>query len=105
MGTLIYALGRREIAIEDRTLLHLKIVITTKLRRGESFAMSWTHDTSEGSGRSTIWLHPSIPLEFAFSGSRPAMLNREWIEVLLRTANAPEGLQMIPESSLEQRFA
>lgn len=95
MGKLIY--GRREIEIEDRTLAHLKIVMLTKLRRNESFAFSHVHDVDSGSGRSTIWIHPTVPLEFAFYGSRSPEFNREWIDVLLQAANSPEGLRVIPE--------
>src|SRR5699024_9697333 len=61
MGKLIYGQGRREVEIEDRTLAHLKAVILIKLRRGESFAMSWPHGLDSGSGRSTIWMNPTIP--------------------------------------------
>lgn len=97
MGTLIYGSHRSEIEIEDRTLAHLKVVILTKLRRSESFALSWSHGVQDGSGRSTIWVHPSISLEFRFFGSRGPSLNREWIDVLLQSANSAEGLRMIPE--------
>lgn len=97
MGKLIYGDARREIEVEDRTLAHLKAVILIKLRRGESFAMSWPNGLSNGSGRCTIWLHPSNPLEFSFSGNRAASPNRVWIEHLLHSANSPDGLQMIPE--------
>lgn len=97
MGTMYYGFGRRDIEIEDRTLMHLKVVIITKLRRGESFCMSWPHGVDKGSGRSSIWLHPSIPLEFSFAGNRPATPNRAWIEALLHSANGPDGLQMLSE--------
>ena len=95
MGKLIY--GDREIEIEDRTLAHLKIVMLTKLRRNESFAFNHAHDVNSGSGRSTVWVHPSIPLEFTFYGNRSPALNREWVEALLMSANSPEGLRVLPE--------
>lgn len=95
MGKLIY--GHREIEIEDRTLAHLKIVMLTKLRRNESFAFNHTHDVNSGSGRSTVWVHPSIPLEFIFYGNRSPELNRGWVETLLMAANSPEGLRVLPE--------
>src|SRR5699024_4822767 len=97
MGKLIYGQGRREVEIEDRTLAHLKAVTLSRLRRGESCAMSWPRGLDSASGRSTIWTNPTIPVEFVFSGNRVATPNRMWIELLLRSANAPEGLQMIPE--------
>lgn len=97
MGKLIYGTGRKEIEFEDRTLAHLKVVIITKLRRSESFTLSWQHGMENGSGRSTVWIHPTIPLEFVFHGNRTPQLNREWVEHLLHSANTAEGLRMIPE--------
>jgi len=95
VGKLIY--GDREIEIEDRTLAHLKIVMLTKLRRSESFAFNYAHDVNSGSGRCTLWVHPSISLEFAFYGNRSPELNREWVEALLMSANSPDGLRVLPE--------
>src|SRR5699024_231839 len=80
-----------------RTLAHLKAVILIKLRRGTSFAMSWPHSLDSASARSTIWMNPTILVEFVCSRNRVATPNRMCIELILRSANAPEGLQMIPE--------
>ena len=66
MATLFYGASDVPIHIEDRALAHLKIVIATKLRRQESFTLSWRHPEGEPGGRSTIWIHPSIPLRFTF---------------------------------------
>jgi len=98
MGTLIYGQGQCELEIDDRTLAHLKVVMLTKLRRNESFAFSWAHGVENGSGRSTVWIHPTIPLEFRFYGSRIPSLNRDWVERLLQTANSAEGMRVVPES-------
>ncbi|WP_354241833.1 ATP-dependent DNA ligase [Agromyces sp. PvR057] len=97
MGKLIYNSSPREIEIEDRTLAHLRVAILNKLRRSESFSMTWEHGVSNGSGRTTFWIHESIPLQFVFSGNRPPKLNRLWIEQLLLTANSTSGLQYVPE--------
>lgn len=97
MGYLLYGRPAEEIEIEDRTLAHLKIVILAKLRRDESFALSFEHDAGEGSGRSTIWLHPSIPLQFNFLGSRQPAINRAWLETLIISANSNDGLRLLPE--------
>lgn len=97
MGKLIY--GHNEVIdIEDRLLAHLKMAIVTKLRRDEKFSLSWVH---EGAGRSTIWIHPSIPLQFRFDGSRQPALNRAWVEALLTSANSTGGLQLVPEPPAE----
>ena len=66
MGTLFYGDAGTPIGIEDRALAHLKVAIITKLRRGESSTVSWQHPDEQPRGRSTLWLHPNIPLRFVF---------------------------------------
>ena len=78
MGTIFYGGEATPIHIEDRALAHLKVVIATKLRRRESFTLSWQHPDDQPRGRSTIWLHPSIPLRFVFDDPEPAQLSRQW---------------------------
>lgn len=102
MGKLIYGSPGTEIEIEDRVLAHLKVAIIAKLRRNENFSLSWQHGQEGGGGRSTIWIHPAIPLHFKFSGNRQPTLNRAWIEAMLHTANSTAGLQIVPEPE-EQR--
>ena len=82
---------------EDRTLAHIQVVIGAKLRRGEAFYFTWLDDPQSGGGRSTIWLHPGIPITYKYFGSRSPTLNREWIEVLMATANSSSGLQIVSE--------
>jgi hypothetical protein len=96
MGKLIYG-STGEIDIEDRMLAHLQIVIGAKLRRREPFFFSWKDDIAVGDGRSSIWLDSSLPLYFKYFGSRPPMINREWLEVLTVSANSAQGLQWIEE--------
>ncbi|KJL26519.1 hypothetical protein RN51_00161 [Microbacterium oxydans] len=97
MATLHYGGGDDPIHIEDRALAHLKIVIATKLRRNESFTLSWRHPDDEPGGRSTIWLHPSIPLRFTFDAPEPPQLNMKWIEDLMHSANSSGGIQLVDE--------
>lgn len=85
------------IHIEDRALAHLKVVIATKLRRSESFTVSWQHADDQPRGRSTIWLHPSIPLRFVFEQPDPPELSRQWIEQLARSANSSQGILLSAE--------
>lgn len=92
-----YGGSESAIHIDDRALAHLKVVIATKLRRGESFTLSWRHPEDEPMGRSTIWLHPSIPLRFVFDDPEPAALSREWIEDLAASANSSGGLLLVDE--------
>ncbi|MDY7541863.1 MULTISPECIES: ATP-dependent DNA ligase [unclassified Cryobacterium] len=82
---------------DDRILAHIQVVIGAKLRRGECFYFTWRDDPSGGDGRSTIWLHPAIPLAFKYFGGRSPSLNRDWVEALMLTANSSGGLQLVPE--------
>jgi len=97
VGTIYYGGSATPIHIEDRALAHVKVVIATKLRRGESFTLSWRHPEEETRGRSTIWLHPSIPLRFVFDEPEPPELSRAWLEELARTANSSGGIMLVAE--------
>ncbi|MFF2494562.1 hypothetical protein [Agromyces sp. NPDC058064] len=97
MGTLYYGDSQTPIGIEDRTLSHLKVALITKLRRGESFTLSWQHPDDQPRGRSTIWLHPAIPLRFVFDEPERPELNTKWINDLMRSANSTGGVQLTPE--------
>lgn len=97
VGTIFYGGSATPIHIEDRALAHLKVVIATKLRRSESFTVSWRHPENEPAGRSTIWLHPSIPLRFVFDDPEPAELSRQWIEDLAQSANSSGGIMLVAE--------
>jgi hypothetical protein len=82
---------------EDRLLAHLEIVMASKLRRGEGFLFSWKEDAGGAAGRVTIWVHPSLPLVYRYSGSRTPSINRSWIEALSQSASSAGGLRVIPE--------
>lgn len=97
VGTIYYGGSATPIHIEDRALAHLKVVVSTKLRRGESFTVSWQHPEDEARGRSTIWLHPSIALRFVFDDPNPTELNRKWIEELAQSANSSGGITITAE--------
>lgn len=101
MGFLIYG-GSQEYEFEDRTLAHLKLAITMKLRRQESFLMSWTNPAERGGGRVSIWLTPYIPLAFRFNGSRPPQINKHWLAVLNDFSNSPRGLVVISEEDAQK---
>ena len=99
MGTLLYGNPGIVITFDDRALMHLQIVISTKLRRRESFIFTWSDSVDEGSGRSAIWLDPTSTLYYRYFGSRTPSINREWIEALMLSANSAGGLVFIAEPS------
>jgi hypothetical protein len=89
----------------DRMLAHVKVVIATKLRRGESFMLTYTNP-AEG-GETSIWLQPSIPLRFVFDTANTEALDGEYLQTLARAANSSKGLVLqwdeLVETSVPQR--
>lgn len=96
MGRFTYA-GSVRADIDDRTLTHIQVVVGNKLRRGESFYFSWREEASAGDGRTSVWMHPAVPLSYRYVGSRRPRLNAAWLEALAYTANSPTGLHVVPE--------
>lgn len=97
MGILYYGGSGVPIPIEDRALAHLKVVIIAKLRRNESFTVSWRHHDTGPEGRSTIWINPALPIRFVFDEPEPPELNRQWVEALAHSANALGGITLTDE--------
>lgn len=92
MGYLHYGDSGQGIEVPDSLLAHLKVVITTKLRRRESFTLSWRHNPGQPHGRSSLWLQESIPLRFVFVSSAPAELQPSVLQEFTRMANSTAGL-------------
>lgn len=97
MGTLKYGTGDYE--FDDRVLAHLRVVIAQKLRRRESFLLSWDHHAHNGGGRSSLWITDGVNLGFIFFGSRAANLDREWLDRMMSASHSVMGLNMedVPE--------
>jgi len=95
MGRFIYDTAANAVDIDDRTLAHLRIVVMNKLRRSEPFMFDV--EIGDGSGRRSFWIHPSVPLQFHFFGSRQPRINRAWVEELMQAASGPAGLTILPE--------
>lgn len=94
MGKLVYGTAFTSIGVDDRTLAHLRVVITTKLQRGEPFMLD---AGSLGAGnRSAFWIHPAVPVQFQFAGEAPE-LNPAWIDEMLRLAGRTGRLSVPPE--------
>ncbi|MER7795858.1 hypothetical protein [Microbacterium sp. NPDC096154] len=95
MGQLFYDHIGPAVDIDDRTLAHLRVVITKKLRRQESFTLSWKNPDAHG--RNTIWIHPAIPVKFDFDGPEPTDLNQEWIRRMADSAMTGGGIVLTGE--------
>ena len=105
MGHLIYGVAPA-IRINDRALEHLRLVITTKLRRNESFSFSWDDepgavqdDALPGGSchHGAVWLSRSSSLYFQFDGPMDEPINREWLNLLAQSADSAAGLHLVPE--------
>ncbi|MBM3714716.1 MAG: hypothetical protein FJW64_03095 [Actinobacteria bacterium] len=92
MGHLFYGSSQRPVVMPDLLMAHIKVVIATKLRRGESFTLSWQHPQGEEAGRSTLWIHPSIPLRFVFASVDPEVLDPAVLQRYATAANSSSGL-------------
>ncbi|QLD12646.1 DUF7882 family protein [Microbacterium oleivorans] len=92
MGQLFYGNASESIEIPDRLLAHLKVLAATKLRRSESFTLTWKHVDGSASGRSTIWLQPSIPLRFVFDSAEPEKLDSNLLTEMAKSATSSAGL-------------
>lgn len=95
MGVLIYA--GDPIEFDDRLLAHLQVVVSGKLRRSESFFVSWAQEPDVKSGRVSLWLSPSIPLRFEYSQETPPTLNPEWLTMMAVSAGSNGGLVLTAE--------
>jgi hypothetical protein len=95
MGTLHY--DGRDFEFEDRLLAHLEMVIGQKLRRGESFLMTWAPTDRPGSTRCAIWIATGIPIFWEFATDDDHSINRNWVERLLQGASSTGGLFVTPE--------
>ena len=96
LGTFHYDASLK-VDFDDRVLAHLQIVIGQKLRRRESFYFAWRDDDQIGDGRTTVWLHPALPLVYKYFGSKMPRINPAWIHTLTESANSNGGLQLVPE--------
>nr|WP_218857185.1 hypothetical protein [Leifsonia soli] len=78
----------------------MQIAISTKLRRGENFFLTWPVPAELGSGRHTVWVDNGVPLHIFFSGSKVPTLNKDWIEAMIQTASRASGMIVMEESEI-----
>jgi len=91
MGTLTY--GQRDIAVEDRMLVHVSVVVTQKLRRRESFLLTLPSADREIRSES-LWISAMSDLVFSFAGNRVPALNHGWLESMMNESFSVHGLDL-----------
>jgi hypothetical protein len=97
MGTLVHGYCTTAIQVEERKLAHIKIVVSLKLDRGQSFFLSWSSLPAEGSGRISLWISASTPLQFRFTSLQRPEINRQWIEYIMTNSYGPRGAIIVQE--------
>ncbi|MGG7463291.1 hypothetical protein [Plantibacter sp. YIM 135347] len=90
MGSIIYGSAAQHIVIDDETLCYIKTVAVLKLRRNETFTISCDRPDH---GRLSIWVHPSIGLQFEFDGPASTTLDRERLEHMMSEVNSTGDLK------------
>ena len=87
--------------IDDRKLAHIKVLVSLKLDRGESFYLSWTRTSEEGSGRVSLWISVGTPLQFRFHERSRPDINRAWIAYMMANSFGPRGVIVVDEDVAE----
>ncbi len=93
VGTLKYSAEEPPIALPDRTLEHLHVVLTQKLREHQQFALNII---SGASAPIQVWLDARIPLVITYASSVATTLNERWLKELEASFTAA-GLLLIAE--------
>lgn len=94
VGTFRYGLGVVKLRADDTTLAHLQAVMSAKLRRGESFMLSWDIPTDKGSGRATVWIDQSVQMHFKYDDDRASRMDRSMLEELSLEAMHAAGINL-----------
>ncbi len=101
MGKLFYGSDPQPMEIDDRLLQYLQVVFSTKLRRSESFTITWT-DTAAAHTRTTLWIQPAIPLRFLYSSAEAERLSGGYLRQLADQAAMSSGLMLDAATWQEQ---
>lgn len=91
MGMLTY--GTREIAVEDRVLAHISVIVTQKLRRREGFLLT-LHASDARMATEALWISCHSVISFAYSGNRVPSLNHDWLEQMMTESFSAQGLDL-----------
>lgn len=88
MGTLTYHPAMPAFEFDDVTLAHLEAVVVAKLRRRESFMLTFLTDA----GRVGVWVHEASNLRYAYPETKPTEFDRARLEEMVKATNHASGL-------------
>jgi hypothetical protein len=95
MGSITY--DGAVVGFDDRTLAHIQVAVIHRFNAGRPVLLSWLDALQIGDGRSSMWLTPSAPLHFKFTGSRSPVIDRAWLGLLEERAASGTGLVVCNE--------
>jgi hypothetical protein len=96
MGKLFYGTSEQVVEVDDMLLAHVQKVIITKLRRGESFPLTWKTATG---GRETLWVHASLLLRFALDCDEASeRSDAQLLRHLADAANSHHGMDLTDDA-------
>ncbi|RKR73285.1 hypothetical protein [Frondihabitans australicus] len=95
MGRLVY--GGEQIEFDDRTLLHLQLLVASKLQRHECFFLNWRVAAQLGGGRASIWLAAGVPVAFHFDSANPGPVNTRWLSDMTKSPSSDAGPFVVVE--------
>jgi len=96
-----YGASGTSISVDDRTLAHLQVVITTKLRRNEGFLLQWGPSPDSVGGRGAAWIHPSSDLVYDYGGDQETALDPAALDTMMSEASGRHGLRItVQENAL-----
>ncbi|MFB2555250.1 DUF7882 family protein [Herbiconiux liangxiaofengii] len=93
MGKLIYD-STLSVEFDDRVLAHLRVVLTTKRNRGETFVFTWGEKADDPDGLNSLCIRPGVELAFVFRGARVPAINQRWIRALLADGQSRPSLDL-----------
>ena len=99
MGKLIYGAVQREIEIDDGLLAHLEVVVLSRLRRNNAFALRWAERADSGDTRRTVWVHQAADLYFEYDTPDAPQLDRELLDRLAKAADSNAGINLRYDAS------
>lgn len=99
MGKLTYGAIQREIEMDDKLLAHIEMIVLSRLRRNNAFALRWIEKIEVGDGRRTIWISPSSDLYFEYDKHEQPELDRVLLDKLAAAADSNLGVNLRTDAS------
>ena len=93
MGTLKYSSAQPPLALPDRVLEHLHIVIARTFRQQQRFALNVISDAA---APIQVWLDARVPIVVTYATRVGSTINERWVKELEATFSS-SGLVLVAE--------